>query len=67
MSGQREGGCSCGALRHRLASDPPAQRVDVGWVSLPEGTPAFDVHHDTARPWPAESLRRLEAVRSRAR
>jgi hypothetical protein len=35
----------------------------VDWISLPEGTPAFEVYYDTAELWPAESLRRLAAVR----
>jgi hypothetical protein len=152
MSGQREGGCACGAVRYRLASEPmivhcchclscqhqtgsafavnmviEADRVEllagepeavdvprddggvqpifrcprcevavfsqytspkmryvragtldeprtvtpdihiftrskVGWVALPEGAAAFDVYYDTNELWPAESLRRLEAV-----
>jgi hypothetical protein len=37
-------------------------RSKVRWVTLPEGTPAFDVYYDTKELWPAESLRRLEAV-----
>ena len=37
-------------------------RSKVGWVTLPEGTPAFDVYYDARKLWPAESLRRLEAV-----
>jgi hypothetical protein len=37
-------------------------RSKVGWVALPTGTPAFDVYYDLEELWPAESLRRLEAV-----
>ncbi len=38
-------------------------RSKVGWVTLPEGTPAFEVYYDTDKLWPVESLRRLAAVR----
>ena len=37
-------------------------RSKVGWVTLPQGTPAFEVYYDSKRLWPAESLRRLQAV-----
>jgi hypothetical protein len=37
-------------------------RSKVGWLSLPPATPACDVFYDTKKLWPAESLRRLEAV-----
>ena len=37
-------------------------RSKVGWVTLPPGTPAFAAYYDTEKLWPAESLRRLEAV-----
>ena len=37
-------------------------RSKVGWVRLPQGTPAFEVYYDAKKLWPAESLRRLEAV-----
>jgi hypothetical protein len=37
-------------------------RSKVGWVTLPEGTPAFDAYYDSKRLWPAESLSRLRAV-----
>jgi hypothetical protein len=156
MSASREGGCSCGAVRYRLASDPmfvhcchclncqrqtgsafvvnlliEADRVEmlagdpepvdvprddgstqriyrcptcevaiyseygrpavrfvrggtlddpkgitpdvhiftkskVGWVTLPESAPAFDVYYDSRALWPAESLERLDAVLPRA-
>jgi len=152
MSASREGGCSCGAVRYRLASDPmfvhcchclncqrqtgsafvvnlliEADRVEllagdpepvdaprddgssqriyrcptcevaiyseygrsevrfvragtlddpkgitpdvhiftkskVGWVTLPESAPAFDIYYDSRTLWPAESLERLDAV-----
>ena len=37
-------------------------RSKVRWVALPPDTPAFDVYYDLKTLWPAESLRRLEAV-----
>jgi hypothetical protein len=37
-------------------------RSKVGWVSLPEGAPAFEDFYDAEKLWPAESLRRLNAV-----
>ena len=40
-------------------------RSKVGWVTLPEGTPAFEVYYDTDQLWPADSLRRLEAAHHR--
>jgi hypothetical protein len=39
-------------------------RSKVPWVALPESVPAFDVYYDTKKLWPAESLERLEALRS---
>jgi hypothetical protein len=41
-------------------------RSKVGWVIIPEGTPAFDVYYDTAKVWPPESLRRVAAVLPRS-
>jgi hypothetical protein len=38
-------------------------RSKVGWVTLHEDTPAFERYYDTGLLWPAESLRRLEAIR----
>jgi hypothetical protein len=38
----------------------------VGWVTLPESAPAFDVYYDSRTLWPAESLERLDAVLPRA-
>jgi hypothetical protein len=40
-------------------------RSKVGWVTLPEGTPAFEVYYDAHQVWPAESLRRVAAIRRR--
>ena len=40
-------------------------RSKVGWVTLPEGTPAFDAYYDASKLWPAESLRRRDAVLAR--
>jgi hypothetical protein len=34
----------------------------VGWVTLPESVPAFEVYYDTKSLWSAESLARLEAA-----
>jgi hypothetical protein len=41
-------------------------RSKVGWVILPQQVPAFEVYYDTKELWPAQSLRRLEAVLLRA-
>jgi hypothetical protein len=38
-------------------------RSKVGWVTIPPGTPAFDVYYDTKKLWSADSLSRLRAVR----
>jgi hypothetical protein len=38
-------------------------RSKVGWVTLPEDVPAFEVYYDTKSLWPATSLERLAAVR----
>jgi hypothetical protein len=37
-------------------------RSKVGWVTLPESVPAFDVYYDRRALWPADSLERLEAI-----
>jgi hypothetical protein len=37
-------------------------RSKVHWLALPPDTPAFDAYYDLKALWPAESLRRLEAV-----
>jgi hypothetical protein len=37
----------------------------VGWVTLPEAAPAFEVYYDSKKLWPADSLARLEAVMGR--
>src|SRR5262249_2184285 len=38
-------------------------RSKVGWVTLPEDTPAFEVFYDDFDAiWPADGLRRLQAV-----
>jgi hypothetical protein len=34
----------------------------LGWVTLPESVPAFDVYYDRKALWPAASLERLDAV-----
>jgi hypothetical protein len=37
-------------------------RSKVGWVVVPEGTPAFEAYYDERKLWPADSLRRAAAV-----
>ena len=37
-------------------------RSKVGWVTLPESVPAFDVYYDMQALWPPASLERLDAV-----
>lgn len=39
-------------------------RSKVGWVTLPESVPAFDVSYDRKALWPSDSLQRLQAVPS---
>jgi hypothetical protein len=41
-------------------------RSKVDWVTLPEGTPAFEEYYDHKKLWPAEGLRRLDAVLARS-
>ncbi len=38
-------------------------RSKLPWVVLPEGVPAFQEYYDTKSLWPAESLKRREALR----
>ena len=37
-------------------------RSKVGWIALPDSTPAFDVYYDRHALWPPASLERLDAV-----
>jgi hypothetical protein len=37
-------------------------RSKLGWTTLPESVPAFEVYYDTKALWPAASLERLEAI-----
>lgn len=37
-------------------------RSKVGWVTLSDPVPAFDIYYDTRKLWPAASLERLEAI-----
>jgi hypothetical protein len=37
-------------------------RSKVGWVALDDQTPAFEAYYVTNELWPAESLRRLQAL-----
>jgi hypothetical protein len=37
-------------------------RSKVGWVTLPESAPAFEVYYDMKALWPAASLARVAAV-----
>ena len=41
-------------------------RSKVGWVTLPESAPAFEVYYDSKQLWPASSLERLQELRSKA-
>jgi hypothetical protein len=38
-------------------------RSKVGWVTLPEEATAFEAYYDPKQLWPAESVRRLKALR----
>ena len=57
-------------VRGGTLDDPSAVSPDVhifarsklGWVTLPEAVPAFDVYYDTRALWPAASLERLDAL-----
>jgi hypothetical protein len=40
-------------------------RSKVPWLMLPEATQSFTSYYDTQKLWPAGSLQRLEALRSR--
>jgi hypothetical protein len=40
-------------------------RSKLPWLTLPEGTPAFEAYYDTKSVWPEESLRRRYAVSGR--
>jgi hypothetical protein len=37
-------------------------RSKLGWVTLPESVPAFEVYYDSKTLWPADSLERMAAV-----
>ena len=37
-------------------------RSKLGWVTLPESAPSFEVYYDRKTLWPAASLERLDAV-----
>ena len=37
-------------------------RSKVGWITIPESTPAFDASYDRKSLWPASSLERLDAI-----
>jgi hypothetical protein len=37
-------------------------RSKVGWVTLPDSAPAFEVYYDSKTLWPAASLERLHAI-----
>jgi hypothetical protein len=37
-------------------------RSKVEWVTLPQSVPAVEIYYDRNELWPAESVRRLEAV-----
>jgi len=42
-------------------------RSKLPWVVLSDDVPAFDVYYDTQKLWPAESLRRIDALRAASR
>jgi hypothetical protein len=42
-------------------------RSKLPWVVLPDDVPAFDVYYDMQKFWPADSLRRVDALRGAAR
>ena len=37
-------------------------RSKVGWITIPQSTPAFDASYDPKALWPASSLARLDAI-----
>jgi hypothetical protein len=37
----------------------------VGWITIPDSAPAFEVYYDMSALWPAASLERVEAIRKR--
>jgi hypothetical protein len=37
-------------------------RTKLGWITLPDSVPAFEVYYDTRALWPAASLERLQAI-----
>ncbi len=39
-------------------------RSKVGWIALPDSTPAFAVYYDRKALWPAASLERIDAILS---
>jgi len=57
-------------VRLGTLDDPAALRPDVHiyvrsklpWVSLPDGTPAFEAYYDARKVWPAASLERRAAI-----
>jgi hypothetical protein len=38
-------------------------RSKVGWVTLPDGAPAFDAYYDPKQLWPQQSQLRFQAIR----
>jgi hypothetical protein len=57
-------------VRIGTLDNPAALRPDVHiytrskqpWITLPEGTPAFEAYYDSKTLWPAESLARRKAA-----
>jgi len=41
-------------------------RSRLGWITLPESVPAFEVYYDREALWPAGSLKRLQAIKTPA-
>ena len=42
-------------------------RSKLGWITLPDSTPAFEIYYDVKALWPAASLERLDAILTPAR
>jgi hypothetical protein len=57
-----------GTLDHPSTVTPDVHiftRSKLGWVTLPESTPAFDVYYDRHEVWRPASLERLDALFAR--
>jgi hypothetical protein len=62
-------------VRGGTLDDPTAVRPDVhiytrskvGWLTIPDGAPAFEAYYETRDLWPAGSLERLERLEAARR